>query len=96
VQVDAWLLEAKHSELVPASDTASVTVRVVRVVEACVCEACGQPFEVVFERAAMSGLSAVSGSVACPKCGALSDDVALGALTVPIVRVGEPGRRTSA
>jgi hypothetical protein len=94
VQVDAWLLEAKHSELVPLSDPRFVTVRVVRVVESCRCQACGQQFEVVFERAALSGLSAVSGSIACPRCGDLSDDLALGALTVPVVQAAT-GRRTS-
>jgi DNA-directed RNA polymerase subunit RPC12/RpoP len=86
VQVDG-LLHARESELVSVL-SAGVATPVRRLSETYTCGDCGRSVSVVWERPPMFAMG-VTQPVACPQCGAVNDDMALGAIRPPLVTIAQ-------
>jgi hypothetical protein len=86
VQVDGWLVEARHSDLELVTEHGAALVQITRIVQRWSCAVCTAPLEVVFERVSSMGIRLTT-PVSCPKCETICADVALGALGPPHVAV---------
>jgi hypothetical protein len=83
VQVDAWLIDVKHSQLTLLVDAKEASP-IRRLSEALVCAACGSAFQVTWDRPPRF-VMVVTHPVACPSCGAVADDAAMGGMCAPAV-----------
>jgi hypothetical protein len=87
VQVDGWLLDVTAAQLEPATaDHAKSRIR--RRQDLNACYACSQAFLVTFEQPTYLP-TRVTHPVECPQCGAVNDNLAMGALAPPRVSLAE-------
>ena len=83
VQVDACLIDVRHSQITLVLDAKEANP-IRRLFETRACAACDAVFQVTWDRPPRFAM-VVTYPVRCPSCGAVADDAAVGAIRPPAV-----------